>query len=241
MTNPLFASQTLGGSSSSTNVLTVGLGMSLQDLRDELREILGVDIDDYSNVKVDRWLNLAWWELQDKIKLREKEGEASFSTVISQRDYAINSTISSDFENTEHVAILISGTYVPLKYTYYDNFMDKRSDDSTARNTPAEYSRLGGDLFLWPTPDAIYTILVKYRRTLLDLSQTNGPPIPQAWHEFILLGGVMRGFRAMGEYNRSAAIRLERDSLMVTALETETKEQRDYSMAGIKLIRQRYP
>lgn len=241
MTNPLFASQTLGGSSSATNVLTVGLGMSLQDLRDELREILGVDIDDYSNVKVDRWLNLAWWELQDKIKLREKEGEASFSTVASQRDYAVNSTISSDFENTEHVAILVDDEYVALKYTYYDNFMDKRNDSTDAQGTPEEYSRLGGDLFLWPTPDAVYTISVKYRRTLLDLAQTNGPPIPQPWHEFILLGGVMRGFRAMGEYNRSSAIRTERDSLMITALETETKEQRDYSMAGAIVLRQRYP
>jgi hypothetical protein len=61
------------------------------------------------------------------------------------------------------------------------------------------------------------------------------------WHEFIILGAAMRVFRRNGEYQKSAAIRMERDALILITVEDITKETEDFRHAGIQVYRQRYP
>jgi hypothetical protein len=49
--------------------------------------------------------------------------------------------------------------------------------------------------YLWPTPSAVVTYLVDYRRELLDLANaTDEPPLPTDYHSLLVDYGVMREF-----------------------------------------------
>lgn len=214
------------------------MSLSLQNLRDELRSTVGLDEDDADNVQVDRWLNLSWWELQDKVRFREKEGVLSFNTIIGTNSYILEG-LAADFESTEQLVVTYENQNYPIRYRDHNTLLDKLNTDTNARGMPEEYYRLGGNLLLYPIPDKVYTLTLKYRKTLADI-QAGGVSVPQSWHEFILLGGIMRAYRNIGEMNRAMMIRAERDSLALTMSDVEAREKSDLRLAGVRLLQNRY-
>lgn len=217
------------------------MSLSLQELRDEVREITGLDEDDLPNPRLDKYLNLAWWELVDKVDFKEKEGVSSFSTVAGQINYNLT-TIAADVDNVRRVTIQSStlSDFTPLDKTDYRNIEDNLSTQTYSRGLPEKYSRYNTQIYLYPIPDSVYTVRVLYQKTLEDIA-TAGVPIPQVWHEFIYLGGAMRAARANNEFQQAKSIRAERDGLILTLSTTEAKETKDYSYAGARIIRPRYP
>ena len=79
------------------------MGLSLQNLRDRLRKATGTDTDDLTNADADLYLNMSWWELQDKVNFREREFISEFT--ISEGDRSI--TLSDEITSLNHV---ISGS-----------------------------------------------------------------------------------------------------------------------------------
>jgi hypothetical protein len=219
------------------------MGFDLTTLRSEIRNIVGMDSSDLPDTDVNLQMNMTWWELQDKINFREKEGSGNVLVFAGIREYAIFDT-NSALESLTHVTITPAtghGTQdVALKKIDYINGMEEVDYATTARGMPTEYARYGGSIYFFPLPDQQYTVNLAYRKLLDDVSIT-GLLIPQAWHEFILLGACRRIFRRNGEYQKAAAIRADSDALTLTNIEKETKEKIDYHFAGIQVMRARYP
>jgi hypothetical protein len=215
--------------------------LHIHDLRDELRETTGMDSDDLTDTVANRYLNLSWWELQDKIKFREKEGIADIATVAGTASYALTS-IDAALDNVVSVNILsrVGDDYAPLRKRDYTSILDGLNTSDSARGVPNEYAIHANLIYFDPIPDSPYTVRVLFRKTLANLV-SGVAPVPQVWHEFIILGAAMRVFRRNGEYQKSAAIRMERDALILITVEDITKETEDFRHAGIQVYRQRYP
>lgn len=218
------------------------MSLSLQNLRDEVRQVLGnVDTDDLSNTDLDLMLNLSWWELAAKVNWREIDGEATLATANGVRNYTL-SAITSDFHSIRRVSILQANTTeaTPLLQAEYEELFDKRDDSTEARGTPSQYARFRGDIVFYPVPDSSYTVRIHYRRTLADL-EASGPPVPQEWHEIIMLGAAARAFRRFNDFEKSQAMNAERNSLIATTKTVESKEQSDFhEYAGARLLRRGY-
>jgi hypothetical protein len=211
------------------------MGLDLSQLREELWENTGTDSYDYDASTLDRLLNLSWWEIQDKLGFREKEGEGTFNTVPSQESYPI-AAITSDINSIQGVYLRQENEWVELDFKDHTSIMEGRSDHTS---TPIIYSRYNSNLYLHPAPDKVYSIKIKYLKTLDDLG-SGGAPVPQSWHEIILLGAEYRLWRKMGDITRSSAIRNERDALIMTASVTPTQE-RFASHAAASLLFTPYP
>ena len=217
------------------------MGLVLQDLRNDLRNMTGTDVFDLPDVDADRFLNMSWWELQDKVKFREKESQAEISLVAGVQNYTLAS-YNTSIESISYVSIraITETGYDPVLKREYENINDVLDTVVTNRGRPEWYARYGGDIYLCPIPDKAYILRLLFRKTLADLS-VSGAPVPQVWHEFILLGGGYRVFRQIGEYKRSREIKAERDALSITTEDVPAKERVDYHQVGVRILKRRYP
>ena len=205
-------------------------------LRQDLRDHLGVDSDDLSDVDADRLLNRSWWPMAAQLHFNEKDAEHFFTTVAGQGEYPF----PSDSDAVERVVVKDPDTQMwdPLVKIDDWNMFEKQDEDMDA--FPSYYSRRGNEFVLWPIPDAEYEIRVKYQQTLSDL-QASGPGVPQEWHEVILWGAVSRGFFQLGDWARGKEAQ-NQQALYLTSLKTqEEKETIDRPMIGLRVLKRRYP
>ena len=213
--------------------------ISVDELRDELRIHLGVDINDLPDADADLLTNRAYWEIIDKFKFREKEVTQTWQTVIGTRLYAA----PSPFEALRQLSIedLNDQSHTPLKrFTTYEYERDyvNRSD---AQDKPIGYVRESNEIRLLPTPDNVYTITMKYWTVLADLSDSNNnPPIPQVWHEVILYGAIWRAYLRLGDLSRGNQFKSQQIALINTITPTEGKEEEDSHTAGVNVIGREY-
>lgn len=210
--------------------------LDLVALRESLRSATGTDDSDMDNDKADRYLNRAYWELLDKFHFREKEVTAAFQTVAGTRFY----NMPSPFEALKKLIITDPDTTrdIVLQRISPERYESLYGSDENLQGMPQAYYREGCSARIWPTPDKVYDMLVKYWTTLEDLSDSNTTPeIPQSWHEIILFGGQWRAFMDLGDVQRGYAFKRIYNDLISTSVPVESKEEIDSSRAGVQPLR----
>lgn len=217
------------------------MGLTLQNMRDQLRSHLGMDDLDIPDVDVDNFLNLSYWEITKKLNFREVEQYIDITLGIGTRTYPISS-MNISFDSVRHVTIqdLDDESWRPVNQVDYTTISDTLDDTPEAYDEPIRYARFNDNIVFDPNPDQAYTVRVQYRESLGDLI-SSGPGVPEEFHEIILLGGVHRAWLSKGNYNRSEAVMQRQLSLVSTIIEIPTKENIDYQSAAGKIIRTRYP
>jgi hypothetical protein len=216
------------------------MGLDQSALREELWDATGTTVDDLSTTKVDRFLNLSWWEIQEKLDFREAEGLGTFSTVDGTSEYDI-ATYMSDSSSTQAVFVQATSetTWSRLTYKDYNTYLQELDDSADSRSLPEFYSLYGASIFLLPVPDAMYDMKIRYIKTLADLI-SSGFPIPQPWHEIILQGAIARVWQLLGDPNRMSVAFQMRDALVLN-MSTQKIQENVSNMAGISILRAPYP
>lgn len=209
----------------------------------ELRAILGVDANDTSADGEFRFddngclllLNRAWWALMDTFQFREKEKTAQFQTVAGTDLYAV----PQPFEGLRQISIedINDQSHTPLNFMTPVVYESKFVDTVEARDKPSDYVREGNSLRLYPTPDDIYTMTIKYWFPLDDLVENVSPPVPQIWHEIILYGAASRGYMILQDQGRAFSTGAYQDTLLGRINPTEGKEERDTRYAALAVKR----
>lgn len=214
------------------------MSLDIVQMRTKLRKPLGVDEDDLPDVDVDLLLNTSYWELLDKFPFREKEVTATFQTTIGTRSY----DMPQPFEALRQLSILDPSTneHTPLKRMTVFEYETKYVEGVDNYAMPCKYTREGCFARLWPTPDDIYTITIKYWTTLADLADGSDPIIPQAWHEIIVFGGIWRGFIDIGDFARANQMKAHQVSLINSMSPVEAKEEIDTHTGGIEVLGREY-
>lgn len=212
------------------------MSLSLAILRQDLRLHLGMDDLDLPNADADLLLNRAWWMLSSQLRFSEKDAVYTFSTVSGTESYAL----PTDSDAIQKVILQESGEDAWDTLTNISDWNMFELKDQETEGRPTHYSRRGSNFILWPNPDNVYDVRVKYLRTLADI-QASGPDAPQEWHEVILWGAVSRGFYAIGDWTRGQQAQAQQ-SLLIQSLDTqETKEHEDRVFSGLRVYRRRYP
>lgn len=216
--------------------------LNQQQLRDDLREHLGVDDVEYDNTKTDLLLNRSWWEVAAKFKFREADIKVTWNTVVGQSSYTYTQVGASTLEAVKIISIedLNSKLHDPLEFIQSGEFELKFVNRTDTRGKPEFYTRLGTSVILQPVPDAIYAMTSYLKSTLADIA-TGGLTVPQSWHEIVLFGAVWRGFARLGDWNRSQLAKASQFGLINSETPTEAKEKENLPMAGLRVLRQSYP
>jgi len=210
--------------------------LSLAILRQDLRTHLGMDDLDLPDSDADRLLNRSWWTISSQLRFYERDATYSFVTVAGTDTYPL----PTDSDVIQRVVLQQAGedAWEPLSNISDWNMFDLK--DSSLEERPTHYSIRGSSFILWPNPDDVYDVEVKYLRTLADI-QASGPDAPQEWHEVILWGAISRGFFARGDWNRGTAAQNQQALFLQTLDTQETKNQEDHIYSGLRVVRRRYP
>jgi hypothetical protein len=209
-------------------------------MRKQVRKACGIDDEndpDLSTPEIDLYLNLAYWEIQDKFPFREKEKTATFQTVIGTRNY----NVPQPFEALQSLAIVdpVSGKHVPLDRMGDDEYEQSYIEGESHYGQPERYLREGCFVRLYPTPDKVYTIVLRRLITLTDISDTRTTPeIPRAWWEIITLGGQYRALLDLGDIKKSNYYMNLQTAKINGMVPTEAKEAVDSQRAGLEVIRE---
>lgn len=224
------------------------MGLSYQQLVDELLSHLGADEEDFATATqtgaqvIALLINRSWWQIMDEFDFREKESSDTFNTVAGTASYDVSSSVSpiifdalqkvviTDDENQNYVIDPIS----------LDRYNREYNSNTSLRAIPEKYYRREGELVLYPTPDQAYVVTLYFWNILSDLSGSYNPPVPQSWHEIVLQGAVWRGYQRLGDYNRSRQAKAHQAELVISATSVSAKEKSDMPYAGLTVLGRDY-
>lgn len=212
----------------------------LTQLESELRDHLGVATNDpqFGTDALDLLLNRAYWDMLDKFKFREKEASGLFYTVAGTRYYDV--PVSFDYL-TGLFIVDSSGNHIQLDRASIPELEGVYNESTSSQGFPTKYTREGCGIKLLPTPDAIYTGVIKFMLNLADLSTSNvTPSIPHIWHECIVYGAAYRGFLKLGDFPRYQQYISLYNAKVVEIEPVESKEEEDSTFGGAECVRPSY-
>ncbi len=97
------------------------------------------------------------------------ETTGTFNTVAGQKSYGSADSVPTNIKQIDSVKLTISSN----NFTYLDSVSYKETeeeDSSSTRGQPRKYSYYTQKFFLYPLPDAAYTVTVSYKKSYTDLS-----------------------------------------------------------------------
>lgn len=217
------------------------MGMDLETLRDELREHVGTDSDDLDDDDADLLLNRSFWELMNKFRFRETECTSESTLTIGDKFLSLPFSPNL-FEALRKISYKdpVTKEWRVIRRRSIDLLEDKASDDVDDRGPPVWYTRDQKGIRLQSDGgngvDLPYEIRLKFWQTLADLDETNTEvPLPVAWHEILLYGGVWRLHRRLGNHALGREMRNAQIDLINSTAAVEAKEEEDSQLAGVDI------
>jgi hypothetical protein len=136
------------------------------------------------------WIKNAWIKIQNYPRdWKWMWREYSIAGLASTSDYVLTD-VEKIHEDTFSYYLTATGTSArqKLKYINWKRYTDSYSTVVASEASPALVTRKpNGNLKLWPTPDAAYTIDFEYQKTPQILAaNADEPEMPAEYHEAIL-------------------------------------------------------
>lgn len=173
--------------------------MTLSELQDELVDMIGPrgPGEERGTKRLTRLINLGYFELIGANDFEDLFVFQTIPTAADDKDYTLNTDVIS-------VRSVVDVTNsVTVRRLAIENFLRL---DPTTTGPPERWARAGGLLYLWPTPDAVYSIEVGYNKEPTRLSAgTNTTVLPGAFDQAILLFAAKLGTLSDGDVEKSNA------------------------------------
>lgn len=218
---------------------------SMAESRRKLRLPLGVggmdgtDDSKLSDLACDNYNNHSYQALLVKHDFREKEIVATVPTVAGTRNY----TMPDPHDGLRHISIQdpVSLQWTPLDRMSVDDYMGRWNASTDQRGYPTHYVRESCVFRLWPTPDDVYTLMVRYWGILVDLADsTTSIVIPNVWWEPIIAGGIIRAALDLGMNEKADIWGKWQEKLINDIPSISGKEEEDSHRSGLEVLGREY-
>lgn len=179
--------------------------MALLTLEDIKNDVLahGFSAQNYS-ARIDNWAN----EAQQKIFRKADLLEGSYSQTINTEVGKYRYLIEQDFARVE--AVHIKSNEPDTRLTPFESTADFDEQDKLPNGEPSRYlifydSELGGNsIWLNPTPNNIYEILIRYKKIAVTLENpSDKPAIPFDYIYLIVEYCLYKAYLAEGDIEMS--------------------------------------
>lgn len=169
--------------------------MNAGELVSELTSLLGNrSTNAIASARYYLWLNNTEIELASAFQFFQIEKIVTAPMVVGQSRYSLPTDLLAIYslrDTTKKRKISRS------HYRKFDNL------DLSTSGDPSHYVRFGAYFELTPLPNATNTMQLRYAKNLTPMTvAASEPSLPVPWHEIILLGAEMRGWKALGEVKR---------------------------------------
>lgn len=193
--------------------------MTALDLVTELRLSLGGETEEtLSNTQLLRWINRAYLELASNYNFSELETSTTFTAPASDAEPEITGV-----SNILEILSITNNTNKFMLYAWDRNKYDQsvQGNSSTITGPPVYWFKSGQDadglvsITLYPTPAANTSLTVVYRQLPTELVLSPSPTssvLLQPWDEVMLLMAISKGWRALGDDDKSYKAQLSANS-----------------------------
>jgi hypothetical protein len=172
-----------------------------------------------SNTQILRFINDANREICNRYQWDFMESSANLSTVIGTQNYTL-SGIASDLQQVVNLRITSPDTYegwlAPMTAEDFDRY--NADPTSQANGTPTHYYFWNNSVYLFPVPDQVYTIQVRYIKVPTTLTTADQPDIPEEFQEVVTLGALYRAMQTNDNFDQALVIKNQMDTQVVDML-----------------------
>lgn len=172
---------------------------TFNEIQSEVKRRMGnrTDIDS----RLPTWINDAYFDLlmEPEYSFHELDKSVTLITNADVREYDLSVYTDLWFilglrDETNEREVL---------RTHWKSF-DRRAH---ATANPTRYTRFGSTLILDPTPDDVYTILIRYRRRVNEMTAGTSPEIPREWHSMLTHLATVKAYEALEQFEKATAQR----------------------------------
>ncbi len=171
------------------------------------------------------FLNETYTEMLQRLQVNRLQQSATFNTSSGTAAYSL--TTQCEVQDLIADSVQETGSQLRLEevdYTY------PIAHGETLSGKPQYFYRKGSQLFLYPVPNAIYTIRYDYQRSPQKLSlNSDTTALPESWEKVLILGTQARLEKFLGE-GGSDTFLLYRDGL--AQLKSLAPRKPEYRMKG---------
>jgi hypothetical protein len=166
-----------------------------------------------------QWLNDAYFELlmAPRFSFYELDLAASTVTIAGTASYSLPADFwfVLDLTDTTNTKKLHRG--------HWQEF-DRQTSTSGA---PTRYARFGATFQLDPTPDAVYTLTLRYRKRPAELVAGNATLLGREWDEPLIVLATIKGFEALENREKAATQRALLEPLLTMREDVPELEDMD--------------
>lgn len=143
-----------------------------------------------------RWLNEAQHAVARRVFIRDLLTSTTVTTVSGTSVYSL----PTDFARLESLVYTANASPLhPVSFQWLDTY-------TSASGTPSLYALDDLGINLYPTPDAVYSLKLRYQKDPADMSaDADIPTLPAAHHDILTSYAVSRAFRAEDDQERAAS------------------------------------
>ncbi len=201
--------------------------MNLGELDDELAALLG-NRGELTSTRRYLWLNNAQKELAYAFPYFQNAEKKSFSMIVGQPEYSLPSDCVAIYSLRD---VTLKRKISRTSFRKLDNIDALQSGD------PTHYIRFGNYIELTPVPKAANSGLLRYGKIISSMTdRENTPTLPDPWHEIILLGAEVRGWRALRELGQMALVKNEYLQLL-RSRDPEWEQEEGDEEWGVEVVR----
>jgi hypothetical protein len=156
--------------------------------------------------RVNRWLNSACIILAEAdTDIPELEVRSTEVTVVAQAEYVLNASGSGGFNILNLLGIRYLRNTTTGQLLEWMPWREYRELHSQASGSPVRWSRNGNLLAVDPTPAAIESLLVEYRRYPTEDSLVD---FTDRYHEDLVSLGTYIGWIALRQYDEAVKVKM---------------------------------
>lgn len=139
----------------------------------------------------------------------------SFNTTASDSSYPL-SGVATDIQKLVNLRITTDGSERWLKPINTEQFDRHIADPSSATAGVPDYYYLWNDvIYLYPTPDAVYTIEARYLKTPTTLESGDQPDVPEPFQEVVMLGTLYRAMQTNDNFDQALVVKNQMDTQVI--------------------------
>lgn len=191
-----------------------------------------------SDAAVDRVINRSFWEVVDKIPLREKQRTERFTVEAGVALYQK----FSDLEAIRSVSVEdpTDGKHYPVTRFTREAHEDVFVNSDDMRGRPEYYYREGACIRFYPVPDlSTYTISITHLYELADI--VGDFPLRRVYYDIVLFGAIWRQFLTLKNTSMAMTYKSLQAEQVKSLEPEERKEEKDARYAGVEVMLPEYP
>ncbi len=201
--------------------------MNLGEIDDEVAALLG-NRSEITAARRYLWINNAQRELAYAFPYFQNADKKSSSMVIGQAEYQLPLDCIAIYSVRD---VTLKRKITRTSFRKLDNI------DALQSGNPTHYIRFGSFLELTPVPSVANSMLLRFGKAIATLSnRSDSLTLPDPWHECVLLGAEVRGWRALRELAHMAIVKNEYLQLL-RSREPEWEQEEGDEEWGVEVVR----